>query len=105
MARRVKPSLGQFLPHFLDAQRNLELLHLQSHAPSVASPSVLSDLQEDALAKVTSFSGALVQAQVLLPRDSLNATGARCDDPSAVERGRNARLTTRAHFSHNCVPA
>ena len=67
----LNPALGNSSRTFLDAHRNLESLHLQSHAPGVASPSVLSDLQEDALAKVTSFSGALVQAQVLLSRDSL----------------------------------
>ena len=67
----LNPSLGKPFHTFLEAHRNLESLHLQSHAPSVSSPSVLSDLQADALAKVTSFSGALVQAQVLPARESL----------------------------------
>lgn len=56
---------------FLNAHRNLEALHLQSHAPSVAAPGVLADLQADALANVSTFSGALVQAQVLPARASL----------------------------------
>lgn len=67
----LNPALGKPFRTFLEAHRNLESLHLQSHAPSVASPSVLSDLQADALAKVTSFSGALVQAQVLPAREML----------------------------------
>jgi hypothetical protein len=67
----LNPALGKPFRTFLDAHRNLESLHLQSHAPSVAAPSVLSDLQEDALAKVSTFSGALVQAQVLPARASL----------------------------------
>ena len=67
----LNPALGNSFRTFLEAHRNLESLHLRSHAPSVSSPSVLSDLQADALAKVTSFSGALVQAQVLPARDSL----------------------------------
>jgi hypothetical protein len=56
---------------FLEAHRSLESLHLQSHAPSVASPSVLADLHADALAQLTAFSGALAQAQVLPARESL----------------------------------
>ena len=67
----LNPALGKPFRTFLEAHRNLESLHLQSHAPSVASPSVLSDLQPDALAKLTTFSGALVQAQVLPARESL----------------------------------
>jgi hypothetical protein len=67
----LNPALGKPFRTFLDTHRNLESLHLQSHAPSVAAPSVLSDLQEDALAKVTTFSGALVQAQALPARASL----------------------------------
>lgn len=67
----LNPALGKPFRAFLEAHRNLESLHLQSHAPSVASPSVLSELQADALAKVTTFSGALVQAQVLPARESL----------------------------------
>lgn len=58
---------------FLDAHRNLEELHLRSHAPSVAAPGVLTDLHADALAKVCTFSGALVQAQALPARASLKA--------------------------------
>ena len=67
----LNPALGKPFRTFLEAHCDLESLHLQSHAPSVASPSVLSDLQSDALAKVTTFSGALVQAQVLPARESL----------------------------------
>jgi hypothetical protein len=67
----LNPALGKPFRTFLEAHHNLESLHLQSHAPSVASPSVLSDLQADALAKVATFSGALVQAQVLPARESL----------------------------------
>ena len=67
----LNPALVNSFRTFLEGHPNLESLHLRSHAPSVSSPSVLSDLQADALAKVTSFSGALVQAQVLPARDSL----------------------------------
>jgi hypothetical protein len=67
----LNPALGRPFRTFLDAHRNLEALHLQSHAPSVAAPSVLADLHADALAKVSTFSGALVQAQVLPARASL----------------------------------
>jgi hypothetical protein len=56
---------------FLNAHLNLEALHLHSHAPSVAAPGVLSDLHADALAKVSTFSGSLVQAQALPARTSL----------------------------------
>ncbi|KAH8993354.1 hypothetical protein EDB92DRAFT_1934503 [Lactarius akahatsu] len=51
--------------------RPFHALHLQSHAPSVSAPGVLADLHADALAKVSTFSGALVQAQVLPARASL----------------------------------
>lgn len=65
-------ALGQSFRPFLETHRNLEELHLQSHAPSVvAAPRVLADLPADALAKVGTFSGALVQAQVLPARASL----------------------------------
>jgi len=67
----LNPALGKPFRTFLETHPNLESLHLQSHAPSVASPSILSDLQADSLAKVTTFSGALVQAQVLPARESL----------------------------------
>jgi len=67
----LNPALGKPFRTFLEAHCNLESLHLQSHAPSVASPSVLSDLQADSLGKVTTFSGALAQAQVLPARESL----------------------------------
>ncbi len=67
----LNPALSKPFRTFLEAHHNIESLHLQSHAPSVASPSVLSDLQPDALAKLTTFSGALVQAQVLPAHESL----------------------------------
>lgn len=75
----LNPALGKPFRTFLEAHRNLESLHLQSHAPSVASPSVLSDLQADTLAKLATFSGALVQAQVLPARESLKTL--RVPDP------------------------
>jgi hypothetical protein len=67
----LNPALDRPFRSFLDAHRNLEALHLQSHAPSVAAPGVLADLNTDALAKVSTFSGTLVQAQVLPARVSL----------------------------------
>ncbi|KAH8995178.1 hypothetical protein EDB86DRAFT_2804655 [Lactarius hatsudake] len=67
----LNTTLGRPFHAFLDAHRNLEALHLQSHAPSVSAPGVLADLHADALAKVSTFSGALVQAQVLPARASL----------------------------------
>ncbi|KAI0249590.1 hypothetical protein BJV78DRAFT_1276096 [Lactifluus subvellereus] len=67
----LNPALGRPFRSFLDAHRNLEALHLQSHAPSVAAPGVLADLHADALPKVNTFSGTLVQAQVLPARASL----------------------------------
>ncbi|KAI0292701.1 hypothetical protein B0F90DRAFT_224866 [Multifurca ochricompacta] len=67
----LNPALGRSFRTFLDAHRNLESLHLQSHAPSVAAPDVLAELDADALAKVSTFSGALAQAQVLPARASL----------------------------------
>ncbi|KAI0286357.1 hypothetical protein BC826DRAFT_972643 [Russula brevipes] len=67
----LNPALGRPFRTFLDAHRNLEALHLRSHAPSVAAPGVLAGLHADALAKVSTFSGALVQAQVLPARASL----------------------------------
>jgi hypothetical protein len=70
---------------FLNAHRNLEALHLQSHAPSVAAPGVLADLHADALAKVSTFSGALVQAQALPARRSLKVL--RVPDPMALREG------------------
>jgi hypothetical protein len=67
----LNPARGRPFRIFLDAHRNLEALHLQSHAPSVAAPGILADLHADALAKVSTFSGALAQAQVLPARASL----------------------------------
>jgi hypothetical protein len=75
----LNPALEKPFRTFLEAHRDLESLHLQSHAPSVASPSVLSELQADSLAKVTTFSGALVQAQVLPARELLKTL--RVPDP------------------------
>jgi len=66
-------ALGRPLRAFLEAHGTLEALHLQSHAPSVASPGVLADLRGDALARVRAFSGSLVQAQVLPARTALKA--------------------------------
>jgi hypothetical protein len=82
--------LGQLSPErpfrvFLNAHRNLEELHLQSHAPSVAAPGVLADLHADALAKVGTFSGALVQAQALPARGSLKVL--RVPDPMPLREG------------------
>src|SRR6266478_4634458 len=65
----LNPALSKPFRTFLEAHHNIESLHLQCHAPSVASPPVLSDLQPDALAKLTTFSGALVQAQALPAHD------------------------------------
>jgi hypothetical protein len=70
---------------FLNAHRNLEELHLQSHAPSMAAPGVLADLHADALAKVGTFSGALVQAQALPARGSLKVL--RVPDPMPLREG------------------
>jgi hypothetical protein len=67
----LNPALGRPFRAFLEAHRTLEQLHLHSHAPSVAAPSVLTDLHPDALAKVSTFSGTLAQAQVLPPRAKL----------------------------------
>jgi hypothetical protein len=67
----LNPALGRPFRAFLNAHLNLEALHLQSHAPSVSAPTVLADLQPDALAKISTFSGALGQAQVLPARASL----------------------------------
>lgn len=67
----LNPALGRPFRAFLEAHHDLEALHLQSHAPSVAAPSVLADLHADALAKVSTFSGALEQARVLPARAAL----------------------------------
>jgi hypothetical protein len=67
----LNPALGRPFRTFLEAHRTLEALHLHSHTPSIAAPSVLADLHPDALAKVTTFSGSLVQAQVLPARATL----------------------------------
>jgi hypothetical protein len=81
----LNPVLGRPFRAFLEAHRTLEHLHLHSHAPSVAAPSVLADLHRDALAKVSSFSGALVQAQVLPPRATLKTL--RVQDPLVLREG------------------
>lgn len=67
----LNPALGRPFRAFLEAHRTLEQLHLHSHAPSVAAPSVLANLDPDALTKVSTFSGALAQAQVLPSRATL----------------------------------
>jgi hypothetical protein len=88
----LNPAIGKPFRTFLDARRNLEPLHLQSHAPSV-----LSDLQADALANVTSKTDSGSPRS----RIALDAARTGCDDPSrvhAVERGRIARLATCALF-------
>ncbi|KAI0299878.1 hypothetical protein BC826DRAFT_1183859 [Russula brevipes] len=77
----LNPALGRPFRTFLDAHRNLEALHLQSHAPSVAAPGALADLHADALAKVSTFSGALVQAQVLPARVAQDPARAGCPCP------------------------
>jgi hypothetical protein len=81
----LNPALGNSFRTFLDAHRNLKSLHLQSHAPSVASPSVLSDRQADALTKVISFSGALKQAHVLPARGSLKTKMLRVPDAMILQ--------------------
>lgn len=67
----LNPALGRPFRAFLEAHSTLEQLHLHSHAPSVAAPSVLVNLDPEALAKVSTFSGALAQAQVLPSRAAL----------------------------------
>ncbi|KAI0266985.1 hypothetical protein BC834DRAFT_923671 [Gloeopeniophorella convolvens] len=67
----LNPALGKPFRTFLAAHRGIEALHLQSHAPSVAAPGVLAELEPHALAKVTTFSGSLAQAQALPARASL----------------------------------
>ncbi|KAI9457424.1 hypothetical protein F5148DRAFT_347802 [Russula earlei] len=79
------PALGRPFRAFLEAHRNLEALHLRSHAPGVAAPSVLAGLHADALAKVSTFSGALAQAQVLPTRASLKTL--RVPDPMPLRDG------------------
>ncbi len=81
----LNTTLGRPFRSFLDAHRNLEALHLQSHAPSVAAPGVLADLHADALTKVNTFSGTLVQAQVLPSRASLKTL--RVPDSMALREG------------------
>ncbi|KAI9437466.1 hypothetical protein H4582DRAFT_2111766 [Lactarius indigo] len=51
--------------------RSLLIGDVVATPPSVSAPGVLADLHADALAKVSTFSGALVQAQVLPARTSL----------------------------------
>lgn len=81
----LNPASGRPFRTFLEAHRCLEVLHLQSHAPSVAAPSVLSNLHPDALAKVNTFGGALAQAQVLPARATLKTL--RVPDTLSLHEG------------------
>ena len=81
----LNPASGRPFRTFLDAHRSLEALHLQSHAPSVAAPSVLSDLHPDALTKINTFGGALAQAQVLPARATLKTL--RVPDTLSLHEG------------------
>ncbi|KAH9168241.1 hypothetical protein EDB89DRAFT_2115384 [Lactarius sanguifluus] len=89
----LNTTLGRPFHAFLDAHRNLEALHLQSHAPSVSAPGVLADLHADALAK----------AQVLPARASLKTL--RIPDAIPLREGTPLSIsaslaaTTTAPFS------
>ncbi|KAH9957334.1 hypothetical protein BC827DRAFT_1226337, partial [Russula dissimulans] len=88
----LNPALGQRpFRAFLEAHRDLEALHLQSHAPGVSAPSVLSELHPDALAKVSTFSGTLSQAEVLPSRASLKTL--RVPDPMPLRDGTSITLS------------
>jgi|SRR5712671_3268487 len=76
---------------FLEAHRDLETLHLHSHVPGVAAPSAFSGLHADALAKVSTFSGALAQAEVLPSRASLKTL--RVSDPMPLRDGTSMNVS------------
>lgn len=72
---------------FLNAHRNLDALHLHSHAPSVAAPAMLTDLQADALANLRTFSGALGQAQALPAHTRATLKSLRVHDALVLREG------------------
>jgi hypothetical protein len=72
---------------FLNAHRNLDALHLHSHAPSVAAPAMLTDLHVDALANLRTFSGALGQAQALPARTRAALKSLRVHDALVLREG------------------
>ncbi|KAI0316506.1 hypothetical protein OF83DRAFT_1060236 [Amylostereum chailletii] len=56
---------------FLNDHRELQVLHLQGHQPSVGAPSILQDVRSDALEKVTEFGGSLEQLQSFQHKDHI----------------------------------
>ena len=109
LARRVKPSLGQFLPHLPRRAPQSRITPPPKPRPERCLPiGTFRPARRCACQSDLFQRSASTGSGSAFSRLAEDATGAGCDDPSrelAVERGRNARLTTRAHFSHDRVPA